>query len=1286
VTSRIASNTGEEVQALREQADRLARSMDRLRIASDMSARLMQVQGIGDLAARFATLTSEATNASNTLVYFLTDGEFEFADARGHARSVHVIDNEMARTAFESGQASELPGVTERSTWAIPLEAGDRIVGALVTEEGETNLGEAEEDLGIFFRHASLLLASDVRRAQELARAREDCRLAAHAPTEPPEHAEQPPLGDDELRVAIRDLQATVGLRTRAFKMLSRVNETLMQAYDERELLQNVCDTVVDAGGYALCWVGFVQHDAAQTVLPVASAGPGADYVDHINVSWGTNDRGRGPTGRSIRRRKPVAARDLRTDRTFAPWRNAAASRGYRSSASFPLIDSKAEVFGALSIYSSQAGSFDDDEMQLLAELARNLAFGIGALRERRARAEADRQVRESARYARSLVEANVSPLVLITPDGKIGDVNRATEDATGLLRDQLIGTDFAEYFTNPEAAREGYQRVLQEGEVRDYPLVLKHVSGSVMYVEYNASVYRGVTGELQGVFAAARDVTERRRAQAQEARLAAIVTSSQDAIFSEDLNCAVGSWNEAAERLYGYSAEEMIGANAAILAPPDRIGEPQALLDRVCGGGEVTDFETVRRRKDGTLFDISLTLSPLRDDSGEITSIAAVGRDISERKRAERERAARLRFVESMDRINLAIQGTNDLDQMMSDVLDVVLSLLDCDRAYLLYPCDPTALTLTVPMERFRDGYPGAEALGLEIPVSAENARMMQLLLDADGPLRSGPDSAAPLPQEVADRFGVKSVMAVAVRPKSGKPWEFGVQQCSAAREWTDDEVELVREVGRRLADALSIMLARRELQQSEVAYRRLIETAAEGICQLDADSVVVFANARMAEMLGRTVDELVGSGLSDLIAADEIPDHHERMVRRRQGLAEEYERRFKHSDGHTVWAHVSATPVFDEDGGYVGSFGMFTDITQSKEAEVERLAHLHFVESMDRVNRAIQGADDLNQMMRDVLDVVLSVFGSDRAFLMHPCNPNSPVWSVPMERFRPEYPGVEALGLEIPMDSDVARTLEVLLAADGPVRFGPGTEHPLPEDVSERFGFRSFMSVALRPRLGEPWQFGLHQCSYAREWTDEEVDLLREIGRRLEDALTSMIAHHDLERSEAEYRRLIETATEGVWMLASDSTTTLVNTSMAGMLGYSVAEMLGRPATDFIHADESPVGGNQWMEALEGGRAGRFELLLRAKDGGTVWASVSATPVLDDAGLPTGSFAMVTDTTERKQAEEALKRRNEELERFERVVVGRELRMKELKERIAQLEAALAEDGERSRHEPAS
>jgi PAS domain S-box-containing protein len=126
----------------------------------------------------------------------------------------------------------------------------------------------------------------------------------------------------------------------------------------------------------------------------------------------------------------------------------------------------------------------------------------------------------KASQYARSLIEASLDPLVTISPEGKITDVNAGSVKVTGVPREKLIGTDFSNYFTEPDKAREGYQQVFAKGSVTDYPLTIRHQDGTLTDVLYNASVYRDVRGIVLGVFAAARDVTDQKQAEENVRRL----------------------------------------------------------------------------------------------------------------------------------------------------------------------------------------------------------------------------------------------------------------------------------------------------------------------------------------------------------------------------------------------------------------------------------------------------------------------------------------------------------------------------------------------------------------------------------------------------------------------------------------------------------------------------------------------------------------------------------------------------------------------------------------------
>jgi PAS domain S-box-containing protein len=162
-----------------------------------------------------------------------------------------------------------------------------------------------------------------------------------------------------------------------------------------------------------------------------------------------------------------------------------------------------------------------DTEIATLGQKARDLAVSVESQREETllqsdteiaALGHQARELAQASEYARSLIEASLDSFVTISGQGKITDVNEASVQATGVPREQLIGTDFSDYFTEPDRARDGYEQVFSLSFVRDYPLAIRHTSGRITEVLYNASVYRDDKGQVLGVFAVARDVTERKR------------------------------------------------------------------------------------------------------------------------------------------------------------------------------------------------------------------------------------------------------------------------------------------------------------------------------------------------------------------------------------------------------------------------------------------------------------------------------------------------------------------------------------------------------------------------------------------------------------------------------------------------------------------------------------------------------------------------------------------------------------------------------------------------------
>jgi diguanylate cyclase (GGDEF)-like protein/PAS domain S-box-containing protein len=255
---------------------------------------------------------------------------------------------------------------------------------------------------------------------------------------------------------------------------------------------------------------------------------------------------------------------------------------------------------------------------------------------------QAEKERNRAARYSRSLIEASLDPLVTISAEGTIMDVNAATENVTGVIRDTLIGSDFSSYFTEPDQARAGYELVFSQGQVTDYPLAIRHTSGSTTNVLYNATVYTDENGDVAGVFAAARDITDLMRAEAALAAEAQLRLGMDNSPIGMCIVSPEGRFirvNPTLCGILGRTQAELESLHWRDVTHPDDLDSGLGLV-RELQQGRRSSFRTRKRylTPDGSTVWAEVSVGVLPNEDGSVNEFLAQVVDNTEQVRAEQE------------------------------------------------------------------------------------------------------------------------------------------------------------------------------------------------------------------------------------------------------------------------------------------------------------------------------------------------------------------------------------------------------------------------------------------------------------------------------------------------------------------------------------------------------------------------------------------------------------------------------------------------------------------------
>ncbi len=304
----------------------------------------------------------------------------------------------------------------------------------------------------------------------------------------------------------------------RALRTYSACNHALVHATDEATFLDEICHILVTDGGYRMAWIGMASDNAERRVAPVARAGMGDDYLDTVTLSWGDNELGQGPMGRAIRTGETCVAQDLASEAGFEPWREAADASGFRATIALPLRDEGGGTFGGLVVYAETTDHFDPAEVDLLTDLADDLAYGITTLRAR----AAHQRDAERLRKLSAAVEQSPSVVLITDLSGAIEYVNPKFTAVSGYTPEEVVGKN-PRILKSGETPAEAYWNLWHQittghewrGEFHN-----RHKNGELYWEAASISPIRDATGAITHFVAVKEDITARKQAEEERRQL----------------------------------------------------------------------------------------------------------------------------------------------------------------------------------------------------------------------------------------------------------------------------------------------------------------------------------------------------------------------------------------------------------------------------------------------------------------------------------------------------------------------------------------------------------------------------------------------------------------------------------------------------------------------------------------------------------------------------------------------------------------------------------------------
>ncbi|MDQ1521030.1 MAG: hypothetical protein QOI55_2103, partial [Actinomycetota bacterium] len=537
--------------------------------------------------------------------------------------------------------------------------------------------------------------------------------------------------------------------------------------------------------------------------------------------------------------------------------------------------------------------------------------------------------------YTRSLVESNMDALITTDPLGVITDVNQQMETLTDRGREALVGTPLKDYFTEPDRVEDCIRLVLREGKVTDYELTARRPDGSMTVVSYNASTFYNNDGKLRGVFATARDVTDKRllahERRESEAYNRGLIEASADGLIMVEPSGTISDVNEQMCRMMGYSREELVGSGF-----PDYFVDAErarAHIAEIFAQGVTRDYIQTLATSTGDEIEMWFNASVLRDQSGEVQGLVATARDITETARVQSEVTEERAYFRGLIEASLDLLVAVDPTLVITDVNDTMCRM---------------------------SGYARDELIGTPF---------QHYFTD--------PKRAAACVRQTLDRASVTDY-ELTLRTNTGV--ERLVSFNAATFEDTSGGLRGIIATARDITGQARL---RSELTEERAYNRGLIEASVDGIITVDAAMTITDVNERMCTMVGRPRQQLISTPFADYFDERELAVEGVRQTFE-AGSVTNHVLTLRTSHGTTVPVSINAAVYRDVDDAVLGVFASARDITAQNQLEKELREQHFYTRSLIESNIDATVTTDPVGVVTDVNEQMETLTGRSREQLI--------------------------------------------------------------------------------------------------------------------------------------------------------------------------------------------------------------------------------------------------------------------------------------------------------------